>query len=179
MSINSSNDIIDSRDIISEIDDLESAISDFNDDITTAEEEIDDLDSQIELLDDETELKFLIEATDDKKEQAKFESKIKNIQDAIIEYNDQIARITSERNEVMEELKPLKEFADECESYAPDWNSGVVLISEDHFTEYAKDLCEEVENVPDYIVIDWEETAENLKIDYTTIEFEGFSFYVR
>jgi hypothetical protein len=33
-------------------------------------------------------------------------------------------------------------------------------------------------DLPDYVAIDWEETADNLKVDYTDAEFNGVSYYV-
>ena len=83
-----------------------------------------------------------------------------------------------------EELKVLKKFAEEAEGYSPDWNYGATLIHEDHFTEYAKRLAEDIGAVgaedrwPGNHV-DWEAAANELLIDYTAVEFDGVTYYVR
>jgi hypothetical protein len=33
--------------------------------------------------------------------------------------------------------------------------------------------------LPDWIVIDWDATADNLKVDYTEVEFDGVTYLVR
>jgi hypothetical protein len=56
------------------------------------------------------------------------------------------------------------------------------LIRDDHFTDYARDLCEDIgdmSNIPSYIEIDWEATASNIHMDYTTVEFNGATFWYR
>jgi hypothetical protein len=53
------------------------------------------------------------------------------------------------------------------------------LIHEDNFIDAMRELCEDIGDLPDYIVIDWEATAENLRADYTSVEFEGSTYYTR
>lgn len=55
------------------------------------------------------------------------------------------------------------------------------LISDYYFVEYVRELIEDCYHLktPDFLVIDWEETAENLKADYSTIEIQGNTFYYR
>lgn len=59
----------------------------------------------------------------------------------------------------------------------------VTLISEDYFTEYAKELIQDVgdlpRDIPSYLEIDWDATAENIKVDYSTTEIEGATYYYR
>ncbi len=82
-----------------------------------------------------------------------------------------------------EELTALKNLADEGANESSDWTYGEALIREDYFTEYAQQLVEDISdlpsNMPGYIVIDWEQTAENLKVDYSTIDFDGETYYIR
>jgi hypothetical protein len=33
--------------------------------------------------------------------------------------------------------------------------------------------------IPSYIVIDWAATADNLKVDYTEVDFDGVTYLVR
>jgi hypothetical protein len=83
-----------------------------------------------------------------------------------------------------EELIALRALAEEAEGYSNgDWQHGATLIREEYFTEYAEQLCKDIgdipENIPDYLVIDWAATAENLKVDYTEVDFDGTTYLVR
>lgn len=61
--------------------------------------------------------------------------------------------------------------------------SGETLIREDRFTEYAESLCKDTDGLPEdipwYIEIDWEKTAENLKPDYVTVTLHCGEYLVR
>jgi hypothetical protein len=79
------------------------------------------------------------------------------------------------------ELAALKKFQKEYD-YVDEWNYGAEFIAEHYFTEYVKDMLEGCgtipRDLPDYVAIDWEETADNLKCDYADAEFNGVSYYV-
>ena len=106
--------------------------------------------------------------------------------DDIIDSRDIIERIKelegTEDTEELGELKALKELA-EVGEYVPDWSYGETLIREDYFTEYAIDLLKDCGILPDdipwYIEIDEEKTAENIKADYTEVDFDGVTYYTR
>ena len=84
-----------------------------------------------------------------------------------------------------EELEVLKAFAEECEGYAEDWLYGAQLISEDYFTEYCEEFCKDIGDIPQelpwYIAnhIDWDAVAGEIKADYTEVDFDGATYYVR
>ena len=82
-----------------------------------------------------------------------------------------------------EELASLESLNEEGESEFSDWSYGTSLINADYFEEYCQDMlvdcCTLPKNLPHYIVIDWEATADNLRADYTVIEFEGQTFLAR
>lgn len=82
-----------------------------------------------------------------------------------------------------EEYDALKALADEAEGYIPDWEYGATFISESHFTDYCMDTLIDVgympADLPGWIVIDEEATAENMKADYTEYEFRGTTYYAR
>ena len=84
--------------------------------------------------------------------------------------------------EYYDELKELKDLEEECRDF-DDWQYGLTLIHESYFVDYCKDLVEDIgdlpQNLADYIVIDWEATAENLKVDYSEVDFGGETYYVR
>jgi len=98
---------------------------------------------------------------------------------ARLEYLERIERDDEEE----EEFKLLSAFAKEAEDCSEDWLSGAILIREDHFTEYAQqlleDCCEIPRDLPNYIVIDWESTAQNIRVDYSEIDFSGKTYLVR
>jgi hypothetical protein len=88
-----------------------------------------------------------------------------------------------DRSDAVEERQALRALEDDASGYAPDWQYGETLIHEDYFTDYAEELVKDTaglpRDIPPYIVIDWEATAENLKVDYTEIVFKGQTFYIR
>jgi hypothetical protein len=59
----------------------------------------------------------------------------------------------------------------------------ITLISEDYFTEYAKELVQDIgdlpRDIPSYLEIDWDATAENIKVDYSIVEIAGDTYYYR
>ena len=83
----------------------------------------------------------------------------------------------------VDELHYLTKLRDEAKDYCPDWDYGATLIRYSYFEEYAQQMCEDIGDIPremnSYIVIDWETTAENLKVDYTEVEFDGIPYLVR
>lgn len=89
---------------------------------------------------------------------------------------------SEETSQIREQVDSLREFIEECRQYNTDWDYGAQLIPIDRFTEYAEELVKDVgdlpQNIPDYIVIDWGETAENLKEDYTEVTYLGESYYI-
>jgi antirestriction protein len=87
-----------------------------------------------------------------------------------------------------EELKALQALLSDLkgnggdEQWRGDWYP-VSLIREDYFVDYCQELLEDIGDIPKglpgYIVIDWEATAENLKADYSTVDFDGQTYYYR
>jgi len=88
-----------------------------------------------------------------------------------------------DNTEDADELKALKALADEAEGYAPDWRYGATLIRESDFVTYCQELVEDIGDMPkgmaDYLVIDWEGTARNIRVDYTEVDFDGVPYLVR
>lgn len=81
------------------------------------------------------------------------------------------------------ELAALKTLAEEAEGYSEDWTYGATLIRDSYFRDYCIDLCEDIGDVPkdlpNYIEIDWEATARNIQVDYTSVDFDGVTYWVR
>lgn len=89
---------------------------------------------------------------------------------------------SEETSQIREQVDSLREFIEECRQYNPDWDYGAQLIPIDRFTEYVEELVKDIgdlpQNIPDYIVIDWGETAENLKEDYSEVSYNNESYYI-
>ena len=87
-----------------------------------------------------------------------------------------------------EELKELDELIEELRGagggdhlWEGDWFPSE-LIAEDDFEEYARDLAEDCYRIPDtwpHRCIDWAKAAEELTQEYTSIEYQGKSYYWR
>ena len=95
--------------------------------------------------------------------------------DAIISLKEAEEAFTEEEEA---ELKELRDLRDEIS----EWRHGETLIPEDEWVEYVEELAKEIgaigENA-DWIVVDWEETAENLAQDYAIVTYQGQDYYVR
>ena len=89
----------------------------------------------------------------------------------------------NDRTEANNELAVLQALQDEAEGYCPDWKYGAQLIREDYFPTYCEDLVQDIgdlpRDMPSYLVVDWEATARNLKVDYTEVDFDGVTYLVR
>ena len=81
------------------------------------------------------------------------------------------------------EFAALDALASEASGYADDWSYGVTLIRDDYFTDYARELLEDCgtipRDLPAWVEIDWEATARNVRADYTGVEFDGVTYWVR
>lgn len=81
------------------------------------------------------------------------------------------------------ELAALTALAEEAEGYADDWKHGTALIRDTYFTDYAMEMLSDVgdlpRELPGYIVIDEEATARNIQVDYTAVDFDGVTYWVR
>jgi hypothetical protein len=81
------------------------------------------------------------------------------------------------------ELAALQKLAEEAEGYADDWTHGVTLIHDDYFTDYAREMLEDCgtspRDLPTWVEIDWEATARNVRTDYTYVDFDGVTYWVR
>ena len=82
---------------------------------------------------------------------------------------------TDEQNELAE--------LEDLESEVSNWSDGNTLIPESEFTDYCRRLLEDCgdlpKNLPSYVVIDWEATADNISADYSTVEFQGKTYLYR
>lgn len=116
-------------------------------------------------------------------------TEITNAED-IIDSRDVIARIEyledlEERDEdETAELTALKALADEASGYAADWRHGEALIRDSYFEEYAQQLADDIGAIPrdaswPMTCIDWEQAARELQQDYTSVDFDGVTYWIR
>ena len=75
------------------------------------------------------------------------------------------------------------EEIDELETDIDGFGSGVSLIDEDCFVDFIQEDLESIgevpKNLPCYIVVDWDATADNLKDSYQEISYQGNTYLVR
>lgn len=83
-----------------------------------------------------------------------------------------------------EELAALLAFQTEAERDVADWQYGETFISDSYFETYAQELAKDIGAIaPDASWplnrIDWEAAADDLRIDYTSFEFQGYTYWAR
>lgn len=83
-----------------------------------------------------------------------------------------------------EEYAALKALATEAAGYAADWEYGEALIRDSYFETYAQELAEDcglinADAVWPNSCIDWERAADALKYDYTPVNFDGVTYWIR
>jgi hypothetical protein len=157
----SSHDVLDSRDIIERLNELQDELDDLEFFVAEADDEIDNW-----VEPDEPD-----EATDAELEKLK-QNKL-----------DAQSRLDDWLKENEEEYNALKALDDDASDYC-DWVHGETLIHEDYFTKYAEELASDIGAVDRNASwplnhIDWDAAAEQLKDDYTPVDFYSSTFYVR
>lgn len=89
-------------------------------------------------------------------------------------------------DEDAQELRTLTDIMDELKGYGGDeqWRGDwypLTLIRESHFTDYAEELVSDCYDLklPDFVHVDWEATARDVKVDYSTVEIDGITYFYR
>lgn len=93
------------------------------------------------------------------------------------------------QDDLFAELATLEKLLEELkgnggdEQWRGDWYP-VTLIRDSYFVDAMRELVEDIgdwpkEGIPSYISIDWKDTADNLKVDYTSTEFDGITYWYR
>ena len=178
--VNSNEDIMDSRDVIEAVEELE-------DDIKFNESELEDAVNELDRLEEELEeINVQIDDDDgsDKDVLLEIETARDEHETAITHQVNTVDELRSDISDIEDELKPIKNFAEDGEGYG-DWENGETLIRESYFVDYAKELVQDIgdlpQELPAYIEnnIDWDGVANDLLIDYTSLDFEGETYYMR
>lgn len=91
--------------------------------------------------------------------------------------------IQSWKEDWEDELKEIEEIDKIEDEFGSEFDYGVTLVHEDYFEEYTEELlidCGYIsKDFPSWIEIDWEATANNVKQDYTEVEYQGETYYGR
>ncbi len=57
------------------------------------------------------------------------------------------------------------------------------LVRDSYFTYYAREMLEDCgtipRDLPSWVVIDWDATAHNVRMDYTPVEIDGATYWYR
>lgn len=89
-------------------------------------------------------------------------------------------------DEEFHELEHLKALREEGEGF-PDWEYGATLVNDSYWEDYAKEWFDEVYghelnvagHLAPYVTIDYDQFATDLQADYTDVDFDGVTFWVR
>jgi hypothetical protein len=110
--------------------------------------------------------------------------------DDIIDSRDITARIAeltalTEPDEYdTEELTKLKALAEEAGEDSRSWADGITLIRDTYFEDYAQELAEDIGAIDPKAggwplnCIDWGRAAEELKVDYQCVSFDGEDYWM-
>lgn len=156
-----SDNIIDTRDVISLWEDLSSDRDTYQSDIDEAQETLDDLEA---------------EHTEENDEE--LGPKLEEARTVLEEAKGALADWEEEND--WQKIDAFKNDLDTDVSYAED---GVTLINSDYFTEYAEDCFRDTQDTEvdtskwPFNCIDWEEAAKELQHDFSSIDFDGSTFY--
>lgn len=84
-----------------------------------------------------------------------------------------------------EELASLRTLAEQGKGYG-DWAYGETLIRYSYFETYAEEFAEDIGDMSSKAAqawpfrhIDWEAAADELKQDYTSLDFDGVEYWMR
>jgi antirestriction protein len=105
----------------------------------------------------------------------------------IIERIDELVELSKGEDWTVEdndELTALQALAAQGADYAPDWEYGETLIRDSYFKEYAQELADDIGAIDRDAkwptnCIDWDQAARELRMDYTAIDFDGVTYWVR
>lgn len=77
-----------------------------------------------------------------------------------------------------QQIEAINEIEDEV---GGEFEYGCTLIEEDDFEDYVRELLVDrgyiSKDLPTWMEIDWEATAENVKKDYSELEYKGETYY--
>lgn len=81
-----------------------------------------------------------------------------------------------------ETLKAIEELDGQLSTGLENWaQNQPTLINDNYWVEFAQEWVEEIGDIPDYLTsyIDWEAWADHLAMEYTQVEVDEKTFYIR
>jgi len=159
--------IIDTRNMIREMEGLQEEIDDLKERLKADQEYVDELKEQIsELLPSE---KKEIEELEGDLEAA--EMSLKGSQEDIDEWDG------------YDDLKELKKVIKDLKEHNSDVKHGVSIIRQHAIKNYIIDEISEIypgiDKIPNFIAIDWDQTVDNVLQDYYEFEYQNDTYYIR
>ena len=86
-------------------------------------------------------------------------------------------------DEFLEELAMLQKLNKDGKDTFSEWEEGIILIREDYFVDYCEELLQDMgylpKDFPQWIVIDWKQTAAYIAQDYSSVYLDGQEYYGR
>jgi hypothetical protein len=166
--VDNSADILDSRDIIARIRELEDARDTALDSAKELQERITELSNKSELT--------ITEAD----ELATLQSSLWQDEDG-----ETLYQVSSDWDEETAcELQILLSVQEQAEGYT-DWSHGCALIRDSYFEDYARSVADDIhgrgmrDQEWPFTHIDWEGAAEALQSDYTSIYYDGVTYWIQ
>jgi len=89
--------------------------------------------------------------------------------------------------EELDELLPLLRLDAEGRDACSEWDHGEALIRDDYMPQYAEQLADDLgfigqgvdTNRWPFDCLDWDKAADELKYDYTRVDFDGQDYWIR
>ena len=136
-------------DLVSEQEDLEQAIKDAREDLKLAQADYDPADGD------------------------------ESVDDALTALDDaehDLEHFITEHSGIMRDIE------DAMEQVGEDWKYGIELINERYWEDFVQQDLEEMGYISKdawFIEVDWKRTAENIAMDYTTVDLGDHTYYAR
>lgn len=102
----------------------------------------------------------------------------------IIKRIEELEALETPDEEEQDELTALRDVAEQAKGYADDWRHGATLIRDSYFEDYAREFADDIGAIDNESkwpnsCIDWAKAADELKQDYTSIDFDGVDYWIR
>lgn len=86
--------------------------------------------------------------------------------------------------EEIEERDKLRSICEDGEQNISEWNDGATLVRDSYFEDYARQLAEDIGAIESdggwpNSYIDWGRACDALKMDYSEVEIDGYTYYGR
>jgi hypothetical protein len=105
--------------------------------------------------------------------------------DEIINTRDIMARLAALESDSVDsaERRTLRDLIEQAEGKVEDWEYGI-MVRDSHFVAYTRDLAIDVgafreNNRWPYYCIDWDAAADEIRIHYTPVNFDGVKYWIK